>query len=67
MPKSDSRLLDMTDPVATENFNRVLGVEKASGIASVVLTADAAGKITGGTITLADKKTTIPITVSTAT
>lgn len=63
MPKIDKRLLDMTDPVAAENFNRVL---KASGAAieTVVLVADAAGKITGGTITLADK-TNIPITVQT--
>ena len=64
MPQIDSRLLDMTDPVATENFNRTL---KASGsaIKSVVLQADAVGKITGGTITLTDK-TAIPITVQSA-
>lgn len=64
MPKIDQRLLDMTDPVAAENFNRTL---KASGaaIVSVVLSADAAGKITGGTVTFSDK-TTIPITVQTA-
>lgn len=64
MPKIDQRLLDMTDPVAAENFNRTL---KASGaaIVSVVLSTDAAGKITGGTVTLSDK-TTIPITVQTA-
>lgn len=64
MPQIDSRLLDMTDPVVTENFNRTL---KASGsaIKSVVLQADAAGKITGGTITLTDK-TAIPITVQSA-
>lgn len=67
MPKIDPRLLDMTDPVATENFNRVLGADEASGIASVVLTADGDGKITGGTVTLEDGKTTIPITVSAAT
>ena len=62
MPKIDSRLLDMTDPVAAENFNRTL---KAAGsmIESVVLIADAAGKITGGTVTMKDK-TTVPITVS---
>lgn len=64
MPKIDPRLLDMTDPVAAENFNRVLGAGAASGIASVVLTADGGGKITGGTVTLADGKTTIPVTVS---
>ena len=64
MPKIDQRLLDMTDPVAAENFNRTL---KASGaaIVSVVLSADAAGKITGGTVTLSNK-TAIPITVQTA-
>lgn len=62
MPKIDSSLLDMTDPVAAENFNRTL---KAAGsmIESVVLIADAAGKITGGTVTMKDK-TTVPITVS---
>ena len=62
MPKIDSSLLDMTDPVAAENFNRTL---KAAGsmIESVVLIADAAGKISGGTVTMKDK-TTVPITVS---
>ena len=62
MPKIDSSLLDMTDPVAAENFNRTL---KAAGsmIESVVLTADAAGKITGGTVTMKGK-TMVPITVS---
>lgn len=62
MPKIDSSLLDMTDPVAAENFNRTL---KAAGamIESVVLTADTSGKITGGTVTMKNK-TTVPITVS---
>ena len=62
MPKIDSSLLDMTDPVVAENFNRTL---KAAGamIESVVLTADTSGKITGGTVTMKDK-TTVPITVS---
>ena len=62
MPKIDSSLLDMTDPVAAENFNRALKAA-SSMIESVVLTADAAGKITGGTVTMKDK-TTVPITVS---
>lgn len=62
MPKIDSRLLDMTDPVAAENFNRTLK-EARTIIQSVVLTADATGKITGGTLTLKDKST-VPITVS---
>lgn len=62
MPKIDSRLLDMTDPVAAENFNRTLK-EAGTMIESVVLTSDATGKITGGTLTMKDK-TTVPITVS---
>lgn len=63
MPKIDGRLLDMTDPVATENFNRTLK-ESGAAIKTVVLAADSAGKITGGTVTLVDKST-IPITVQT--
>lgn len=62
MPKINSSLLDMTDPVAAENFNRTLKAA-SSMIESLVLTADAAGKITGGTVTMKDK-TTVPITVS---
>lgn len=65
MLKIDSRLLDMTDPVATENFNRTLNAI-AGAIVSIVLNADATGKITGGTVTMADKST-IDITVTTAT
>ena len=65
MPKIDQRLLDMTDPVAAENFNRTLKVSGAA-IASVILTADADGKITGGTVTLTDE-TKIAVTVETAT
>lgn len=65
MPLIDKRLLDMLDPVAAENFNRTLKV--ISGvITSAELVADSAGKITGGTIALADNST-IPITVVTAT
>ena len=65
MLKIDSRLLDMTDPVATENFNRTLNA-MAGAIVSIVLNADATGKITGGTVTMADDST-IDITVTTAT
>lgn len=64
MLKIDSRLLDMTDPVATENFNRTLKAI-AGAIASIVLNADATGKIIGGTVTMADDST-IDITVTTA-
>lgn len=64
MPIIDKRLLDMTDPVATENFNRTLKAISGA-IASVELSADATGKITGGAITLSDDST-IPITVTTA-
>ena len=62
MPKIDSSLLDMSDPVAAENFNRTLKAARGM-IESVVLTADTSGKITGGTVTMKDK-TTVPITVS---
>ena len=62
MPTIDSRLLDMTDPVAVENFNRTLNAISGA-IKSVVLDADATGKITGGTITLANNST-IAITVA---
>ena len=55
----------MTDPVATENFNRTLNAI-AGAIVSIVLNADATGKITGGTVTMADDST-IDITVTTAT
>ena len=65
MLKIDSRLLDMDDPEAIENFNRVLKLCGAA-ISSVDLTADATGKITGGTVTLGDA-TEIPITVTAAT
>lgn len=65
MLKIDSRLLDMTDPVATENFNRTLNAI-AGAIVSIVLNADATGKITGGTATMTDDST-IDITVTTAT
>lgn len=64
MPKIDSRLLDMTDPVAAENFNRTLKAISGA-VKSVVLNADAAGAITGGIVTLADDST-INITVATA-
>lgn len=63
MLRIDSRLLDMDDPEAIENFNRVLKICGAA-ITSVELTADATGKITGGTVTLGDT-TAIPITVTT--
>lgn len=62
MLKIDKRLLDMTDPAAIENFNRVLKLCGAA-ISSIALTADETGKITGGTVTLGDKST-IPITVT---
>lgn len=62
MLKIDKRLLDMTDPAAIENFNRVLKLCGAA-ISSIALTADETGKITGGTVTLSDKST-IPITVA---
>lgn len=44
------------------------GVKGADGksVTAIALTADAAGKITGGTVTFSDK-TTAPITVTTAT
>lgn len=64
MPTIDSRLLDMTDPVAAENFNRTLAAISGA-VKSVVLNADAAGTITGGTVTLANDGT-IPITVETS-
>lgn len=64
MLRIDSQLLDMDDPEAIENFNRVLKICGAA-ITSVELTADATGKITGGTVTLGDT-TAIPITVTTA-
>lgn len=64
MPKIDSRLLDMTDPVAAENFNRTLKAISGA-VKSVVLNANAAGVITGGTVTLANDDT-IPITVATS-
>lgn len=60
--KIDKRLLDLTDPMATENFNRVLNL---AAVSAVTLTADAAGKITGGTMTLEGGKK-VPITVETA-
>lgn len=60
--KIDKRLLDLTDPMATENFNRVLHL---TAVSAVTLTADAAGKITGGTMTLEGGKK-VPITVETA-
>lgn len=60
--KIDKRLLDLTDPMATENFNRVLNL---AAVSAVTLTADASGKITGGTMTLEGGKK-IPITVETA-
>lgn len=62
MLKIDKRLLDMTDPAAIENFNRILKICGAS-ISSIALTADETGKITGGTVTLSDEST-IPITVA---
>nr|DAE53197.1 MAG TPA: hypothetical protein [Caudoviricetes sp.] len=58
----DKRLLDLTDPMVTENFNRVLSL---SAVSAVTLTADASGKITGGTMTLEGGKE-VPITVETA-
>lgn len=58
----DNRLLDLTDPMATENFNRVLNL---AAVSAVTLTADASGKITGGTMTLESGKE-VPITVETA-
>ena len=64
MPTIDSRLLDMTDPVAAENFNRTLKAISGA-VKSVVLNANAAGAITGGTVTLANDDT-IPITVATS-
>lgn len=64
MLKIDSRLLDMDNPEAIENFNRVLKICGAA-ITGIALTADANGKITGGTVTLGDKST-IPVTVTTA-
>ena len=60
--KIDKRLLDLTDPMATENFNRVLNL---AAVSAVTLTANASGKITGGTMTLEGGKK-IPITVETA-
>ena len=60
--KIDKRLLDMTDPAAIENFNRILTICGAA-ISSIDLTADETGKITGGTVTLSDEST-IPITVA---
>lgn len=60
--KIDKRLLDLTDPMATENFNRVLNL---AAVSAVTLTADASGKITGGTMTLEGGKK-VPITVETA-
>ena len=62
MLKIDKRLLDMTDPAAIENFNRILKLCCAA-ISSIALTADETGKITGGTVTLSDEST-IPITVA---
>lgn len=62
MLKIDKRLLDMTDPAAIENFNRILKL-CGSAISSIALTADETGKITGGTVTLSDEST-IPITVA---
>ena len=64
MLKIDSRLLDMDDPESIENFNRVLKICGAA-ISDIALTADASGKITGGTVTLADT-TEIPVTVTSA-
>ena len=54
MPKTDNRLLHLTDPNVTENFNRVLKeVDKASkSVVGIALTTDAAGKVTGGTAAL---------------
>lgn len=60
--KIDKRLLDLTDPMATENFNRVLNL---AAVSAVTLTADASGKITGGTMTLEGGEK-VPITVETA-
>ena len=60
--KIDKRVLDLTDPMATENFNRVLNL---AAVSAVTLTADASGKITGGTMTLEGGKK-VPITVETA-
>nr|DAR31346.1 MAG TPA: hypothetical protein [Caudoviricetes sp.] len=63
MPKIDSRLLDLTDPVVAENFNRTIS---ATEIAAIALTADATGKITGGTATMkGGKKVTITVTTAT--
>ena len=62
MLKIDKRLLDMADPAAIENFNRILKICGAA-ISSIALTADETGKITGGTVTLSDEST-IPITVA---
>lgn len=53
MPKTDSRLLHLSDPNVTENFNRVLK-ETDKGVAGIALTVDATGKVTGGTATLLD-------------
>lgn len=64
MLKIDSRLKDMNDPESIENFNRVLKICGAS-ISKVSLAADSTGKITGGSVTISDK-TTVPITVTTA-
>nr|DAK87144.1 MAG TPA: hypothetical protein [Caudoviricetes sp.] len=63
MPKIDSRLLDLTDPVVAENFNRTIS---ATEIAAIALTADSTGKITGGTATTkGGKKVTITVTTAT--
>lgn len=63
MPKTDSRLLHLSDPNVTENFNRVLK-ETDKGVAGIALTVDATGKVTGGTATLLDGSE-VEITVTT--
>ena len=66
MPLIDKRLLDLTDPTASENFNRVLKVADGATVASITLTVDATGKVTGGTAVMKDG-TTVPVTVAAAT
>lgn len=67
MPKTDKRLLHLTDPNVTENFNRVLKeVDKGSkSVVGITLTTDSTGKVTGGTATLLDNST-VAITVAAA-